>query len=138
VSPSLLTDVRWTPCGGREAQLLPKDIDWFGLYDCFPVCFVRALEACGVAPRGGGGAWVQAMHERTSTAYEPADFPINTHGGLLAFGAPWEVPAMYNIIEAPCAARTRDSCLEFAAVGLSEAGVAHNPSSAAWAALGCC
>ncbi|HQK20713.1 MAG TPA: hypothetical protein PLJ27_24845, partial [Polyangiaceae bacterium] len=23
-----------------------------------------------------------------------------THGGLLAFGAPWEVPAMYNIIEA--------------------------------------
>jgi acetyl-CoA acetyltransferase len=27
-------------------------------------------------------------------------FPLNTHGGLLAFGAPWEVPAMYNIIEA--------------------------------------
>ena len=23
--------------------------------------------------------------------YEPKDFPINTHGGLLAFGAPWEV-----------------------------------------------
>ena len=22
--------------------------------------------------------------------YEPKDFPINTHGGLLAFGAPWE------------------------------------------------
>ena len=26
--------------------------------------------------------------------------PVNTHGGLLGFGAPWEVPAMYNIIEA--------------------------------------
>ena len=26
--------------------------------------------------------------------------PINTHGGLLAFAAPWETPAMYNIIEA--------------------------------------
>lgn len=25
--------------------------------------------------------------------------PINTHGGLLGFGAPWEVPAMYNVIE---------------------------------------
>jgi len=25
---------------------------------------------------------------------------VNTHGGLLGFGAPWEVPAMYNIIEA--------------------------------------
>jgi acetyl-CoA acetyltransferase len=26
-------------------------------------------------------------------------FPVNTHGGLLGFGAPWEVPAMYNVIE---------------------------------------
>lgn len=25
--------------------------------------------------------------------------PINTHGGLLGFGAPWEVPAFYNVIE---------------------------------------
>lgn len=33
-------------------------------------------------------------------ALSPSEFPINTHGGLLAFGAPWEVPAMYNIIEA--------------------------------------
>ena len=26
-------------------------------------------------------------------------FPVNTHGGLLGFGAPWEVPAFYNVIE---------------------------------------
>ena len=25
---------------------------------------------------------------------------MNTHGGLLSFAAPWETPAMYNIIEA--------------------------------------
>ena len=31
---------------------------------------------------------------------DPTFFPINTHGGLLCYGAPWEVPAMYNIIEA--------------------------------------
>jgi hypothetical protein len=52
---------------------------------------------------------------------DPNNFPVNTHGGLLAFGAPWEVlessdlfiyllllltgrfgqaPAMYNVIEA--------------------------------------
>ena len=72
-----------------EAQLLPQDIDWFGLYDCFPICFVRAVEACGLAPRGGGGEWVEAMHARTQDgAYSPSDFPVNTHGGLLAFGAP--------------------------------------------------
>lgn len=84
-----------------EAQLLPSDIDWFGLYDCYPVCFLRAVEACGLAPKGGGGAWVEEMYERTQGLdYDPSDFPVNTHGGLLAFGAPWEVPAMYNIIEA--------------------------------------
>ena len=42
------------------------------------------------------------MYERTAdgVSYAPADFAVNTHGGLLAFGAPWEVPAMFNIIEA--------------------------------------
>lgn len=84
-----------------ESQLLPKDIDWFGLYDCYPICFLRAVEACGLAPKGRGGAWVEAMHEHTeSMDYSSTEFPVNTHGGLLAFGAPWEVPAMYNIIEA--------------------------------------
>jgi len=84
-----------------EAQLLPSDIDWFGLYDCYPVCFVRAVEACGLAPKGCGGAWVEAMYQKTADLkYSPDEFPVNTHGGLLAFGAPWEVPAMYNIIEA--------------------------------------
>ena len=66
-----------------------------------PICFVRAVEACGLAPAGGGGAWVEAMYARTHIeGYSPSAFPVNTHGGLLAFGAPWEVPAMYNIIEA--------------------------------------
>jgi acetyl-CoA acetyltransferase len=27
-------------------------------------------------------------------------FRVNTHGGLLGFGAPWEVPAMHSLIEA--------------------------------------
>jgi acetyl-CoA acetyltransferase len=84
-----------------EAQLLPEDIDWFGLYDCYPACFIRAVEACGLAPPGGGGRWCEDMYHRThDLTYSPAQFPVNTHGGLLAFGAPWEVPAMYNIIEA--------------------------------------
>ncbi|CAK9043159.1 Uncharacterized protein MTH_793 [Durusdinium trenchii] len=83
-----------------EAQLLPEDLQWFGLYDCYPICFLRALEACGVTPKGTAGAWVEEMFWKTESGYDAGDFPINTHGGLLAFGAPWEVPAMYNIIEA--------------------------------------
>lgn len=27
-------------------------------------------------------------------------WPVNTHGGLLGFGAPWEVPAMISLVEA--------------------------------------
>jgi len=26
--------------------------------------------------------------------------PVNTHGGLLSFGAPWETPAIFSVIEA--------------------------------------
>jgi len=83
-------------------QLEPADIDWFGLYDCFPICFIRAVEAVGLAPRGRGGDWVEARFRETTAdpRYDPAVLPVNTHGGLLAFGAPWEVPAMFNVIEA--------------------------------------
>lgn len=33
----------------KMTQLRSEDIDWFGLYDCYPICFVRALEAVGLA-----------------------------------------------------------------------------------------
>ncbi|CAD7930417.1 unnamed protein product [Amoebophrya sp. A25] len=116
----------------EEASLSPTDIDFFGLYDCFPVCFVRALQAAGVlekeqhALRGcltsstassrTGGAYLERIYDEfrpqlsptTRTAEEGSfdyraflkRFPINTHGGLLCFGAPWEVPAAFNVVEA--------------------------------------
>jgi hypothetical protein len=31
------------------SELGPKDIDFFGLYDCFPICFIRAIEAVKVS-----------------------------------------------------------------------------------------
>lgn len=113
----------------QRANLSHRDIDFFGLYDCFPVCLLRSLEACGLAPRGGGGAFVQEVYEdflRTGQI-DAKRFPVNTHGeetriracfleqvflclhrtekeknagGLLSFGAPWEVPAFFNILEA--------------------------------------
>ncbi len=78
----------------------------FRIYDCFPICFIRAVEAVGLAPRGGGGEWVEKRYWETGgdkpgpLTYSPTSFPVNTHGGLLAFGAPWEVPAMYSVFEA--------------------------------------
>ena len=110
-------------------NLTAHDIDFFGLYDCFPICLVRALEAAGICGKGKGGEYLEDQYHRLMNAMveeqqqqqqhakpaqsslllsspvntllrDPSFFPINTHGGLLCYGAPWEVPAMYNIIEA--------------------------------------
>ncbi|KAG7350674.1 thiolase [Nitzschia inconspicua] len=128
-NPDLITDVMYASCQqamtrayASAGNLCAKDIHFFGLYDCFPICLVRAIEACGLAPIGGGGKYLEIQHQRLVTALEsdsddttagirkggavesllmdPSFFPINTHGGLLCFGAPWEVPAMFNIVEA--------------------------------------
>mmetsp|Transcript_16592 Transcript_16592/g.28935 ORF Transcript_16592/g.28935 Transcript_16592/m.28935 type:complete len:400 (-) Transcript_16592:211-1410(-) len=132
-NPADITDSLYASC--RQAMerayasagnLSAKDIHFFGLYDCFPICLVRAIEACGLASPGKGGEYLQSQYERLMDAIErdgknlntgddpkhsrhsaidellsdPCFFPINTHGGLLCFGAPWEVPAMYNVVEA--------------------------------------
>jgi acetyl-CoA acetyltransferase len=85
-----------------KAGLSTRDIDFFGLYDCFPVCLLRSIEACGLAPRGEGGAFVERVYNDyvEHKRIDPKLFPVNTHGGLLAHGAPWETPAFYNILEA--------------------------------------
>jgi acetyl-CoA acetyltransferase len=83
-----------------DSGLRVDDIDFFGLYDCFPICLIRAVEAVGLATKGDGGHWIEDRYHSTESGFDPTALPVNTHGGLLAFGAPWEVPAMYNIIEA--------------------------------------
>jgi hypothetical protein len=97
-------------------NLTARDIQYFGLYDCFPICLIRAVEACGLAGEGcgqdctTGGDYIEKQYDRMLAAMDdgtvealladPAFFPINTHGGLLCFGAPWEVPAMFGVVEA--------------------------------------
>jgi acetyl-CoA acetyltransferase len=127
--PACITDTTYASCHqamnrayATAGNLTAKDIHFFGLYDCFPICLVRAIEACGLALTGRGGEYIQDQHQRLIEALEydrdntsgevviggaveslladPSFFPINTHGGLLCFGAPWEVPAMFNVVEA--------------------------------------
>ncbi|KAF8060499.1 hypothetical protein HT031_004675 [Scenedesmus sp. PABB004] len=97
------------------AGLAPSDIDHWGLYDCFPVCFVRAIEAVGLAP--DGGRYVEQQYARLLGPAGPLEcaaagggggderapapvWPVNTHGGLLGGGAPWEAPAAFSLVEA--------------------------------------
>jgi acetyl-CoA acetyltransferase len=86
----------------ESAQLSVRDIDFFALYDCFPICFLRALEAVGCCPSGGAGELVERAWRQLATrgTLAPSEFPFNLHGGLACFGAPWEVPAMYGVLEA--------------------------------------
>jgi acetyl-CoA acetyltransferase len=58
---------------------------------------------------GGGGEAPRLEQQRESDGHwprgqlgslPPEAFPINTHGGLLGLGAPWEVPAMHGLAEA--------------------------------------
>lgn len=85
---------------------------------CVLVC--RALEAVGLVPKGQGGAYVEQQYScflgpleqqlqhlvgssadssSSSSGCSPV-WPVNTHGGLLGYGAPWEVPAMISLVEA--------------------------------------
>eukprot|EP01063_Lacrimia_lanifica_P022396 TRINITY_DN30001_c0_g1_i1.p1 TRINITY_DN30001_c0_g1~~TRINITY_DN30001_c0_g1_i1.p1 ORF type:complete len:425 (+),score=131.80 TRINITY_DN30001_c0_g1_i1:70-1275(+) len=85
----------------KQGHLTYRDIDFWGLYDCFPICFIRALEAVKLCGRGEAGKYLEEKYTMLQRGtLTPSRFPINTHGGLQCFGAPWEVPAMYNILEA--------------------------------------
>lgn len=90
-----------------HAGLAPSDIDFFALYDCFPVCFVRAIMASGMASGRcdrpeSVGPWIEAQYDAMLNGRTDDDsfFPCNTHGGLLCYGAPFAVPAFYNVVEA--------------------------------------
>lgn len=45
-----------------SAQLGVEDIDFFGLYDCFPICLIRAIEAVRLAPKRKGGTWIENIY----------------------------------------------------------------------------
>lgn len=81
------------------ASLGPRapPMDVYFLYDCFPIAVMRALEDTRMCPRGGAGLWVR---NAAAAAARGQIVPLNTHGGLLAHGAPWYVPALQSLIEA--------------------------------------
>ena len=80
----------WMSLDDLEEQWTHKKHDQFG-------------EKERVEKRGGGRGKL-----------DPKYFPVNTHGGLLGYGAPWEVPAIYSVIEAftQLRGRARDRQIE--------------------------
>ena len=53
----------------KASGLTAKDIDYFGLYDCFPICFIKALEGVGLAKANSGGRWINPYHNPFDYVY---------------------------------------------------------------------
>lgn len=64
-----------------RAGLTPADVDLVEAYDCFSITPLLQLEDLGLSPRGEAAARAVAGEWRLA-----GRLPVNTHGGLLAYG----------------------------------------------------
>jgi len=84
----------------KTAGKTVKDIDFFGLYDCFPVTLLSAVEHVGLAEQGKGGQfWEKIYKSSLSTSPSAPALNINTHGGLMHFGAPGSAAALLEAVQ---------------------------------------
>ena len=78
-----------------EAGIGRQAVDFLAVYDSFTITLTMLLEEIGFAPRGGAAAMARAG------AFGPEGrLPLNTHGGLLAFGHCGVGGGMAHIAEA--------------------------------------
>lgn len=88
-----------TVCAAQRAYaaagLMPQDLDFVELHDCFSIAEIIDAEDLGVVPRGQGGKW--AAEGRTAIG---GTIAINPSGGLLAKGHPVGATGLGQIYEA--------------------------------------
>jgi acetyl-CoA acetyltransferase len=80
------------PRAYAASGLGPSDVDVAMIYDCFSITMVLQMEELGFCPRGEGFAF--AADGRLGPG---GDFPVNTHGGHLAYAY---LPSVVHVIEA--------------------------------------
>ncbi|WP_101675297.1 thiolase family protein [Alloalcanivorax mobilis] len=79
----------------QQAGVSATDMNLLSLYDCYSIMLAVTVEDAGLCPPGAGGRWL-AEHDLSPEG----DFPLNTHGGQLAFGQADLAGGMSHIIEA--------------------------------------
>lgn len=92
-----LADFGVGACVGRaleEARLEIGDIRYAAIYDSFTVTLSILLEEAGLASRGKAGAMARDGHFASD-----GPMPLNTHGGLLAYGHCGVAGAMAHLAE---------------------------------------
>lgn len=63
----------------KNASLAVNDLGCLEIHDCFTISALLALEAIGVAPKGGAPDWITTKRD---------ELPVNSSGGLIGFGHP--------------------------------------------------
>lgn len=105
----------------RLAGLRPSDVDVAEVHDAFSVCEPMALEALGMAGRGGGA---QLCVDMLGTG----DRRINPRGGLLGSGHPLGATGIAQVAEIVCQLQSRAGARQ---VPGARTGLVQNMSAAA-------
>jgi acetyl-CoA acetyltransferase len=92
------------------AGVVPRDINFAQVYDCFTFEVIQQLEEAGFCKRGEGGAFVECGRIELG-----GDLPVNTHGGLLSeahvLGASHVVEAVRQLRGQACGRQIHDARL---------------------------
>lgn len=78
----------------RDAGIGPGDVQVAEVHDCFSIAEIMMYEALGFAPKGQGGRLVKEGATKLG-----GRLPVNTGGGLLAFGHPVGATGVKQAVE---------------------------------------
>jgi len=93
-----LTGLKAAQVAGKKAfamaGVMPKDIDFAEIHDCFTIAEIMAIEDLGFFKKGDGGK--ASMEGRTAL---DGEIPVNTSGGLKACGHPVGATGIKQAVE---------------------------------------
>lgn len=102
-----------------DAAIAASAVQVAEVHDCFAVTEILMAEALGLAPFGEGGRLA-----REGRSHVDGDIPINTGGGLLAFGHPVGATGVKQVLE--IVRQMRGQCGDYQMPTLPTVGLAAN------------